>query len=102
VVDDWYKAVLELSKKNPGEVKYSIEKKMFLVINGRCGDRHIPLINNFGGSGGGNSGSNNPRSNLGSGNTSGNPGSNTGQGGNPTGGNTRGLENSTGSNLNKS
>ncbi|CAG8758043.1 1447_t:CDS:2, partial [Dentiscutata heterogama] len=26
VVDDWYKAVLELSKKNPGEVKYSIEK----------------------------------------------------------------------------
>ncbi|CAG8785142.1 13065_t:CDS:2 [Dentiscutata erythropus] len=26
VVDDWYKAVLALSKKNPGEVKYSIEK----------------------------------------------------------------------------
>ncbi|CAG8821239.1 12911_t:CDS:1, partial [Dentiscutata erythropus] len=26
VVDNWYKAVLELSKKNPGEFKYSIEK----------------------------------------------------------------------------
>ncbi|CAG8825075.1 21546_t:CDS:1, partial [Dentiscutata erythropus] len=133
VVDNWYKAVLELSKKNPCEVKYSIEKvsrewytlphsdhiihvtqnapenelkqfkeKCFWLLMDDMGGRHIPLINNFGESGGGNSGNNNPRSNSGSGNTSGNPGSNTGQGGNTTGENTKGSGNSTGSNSNES
>ncbi|CAG8803000.1 23348_t:CDS:2, partial [Dentiscutata erythropus] len=97
VVDDWYKAVLELSKKNPSEVKYSIEKvfrewytlshsdhiihitrnapenelkefkgKCFWLLMDNVGGRHIPLINNFGRSGGGNSGINNPGSNSGS------------------------------------
>ncbi|CAG8823004.1 6872_t:CDS:2, partial [Dentiscutata erythropus] len=134
VVDDWYKAVLELSKKNSGEVKYSIEKvsrkwymlphldhiihvtqnapenelkqfkgKCFWLLMDNVGGRHIPLINNFEGSGGGNSGSNNPGSNSGSGNTSGNPGSNTGQGGSPAGGNTGGANkpNNSGSGLNQ-
>ncbi|CAG8824312.1 22952_t:CDS:2, partial [Dentiscutata erythropus] len=93
VVDDWYKAVLELSKKNPGEVKYSIEK----VSREWYTLPHIIHVTQ-----------NAPENELKefkekcSGNTFGNPGSNTGQGGNPTGGNTGGSGNSTGSNPNES